>query len=270
MARCVARRSRSTSAASGCSATDAAPSTCSSTRRVRRANHFAIPTGDTSAQSMSSSMGPANSMVARSASAPAVKDAAGADALRATMLFAGPIEDDIDWADVSPVGMAKWFARLTRLVDEHVEGRPSVAEQPDAADVDRLRWATHRAIAGSCEDYDAFKYNTVLAKLMGLANETSASVRERGVRGSSVQQSLEAIMLLLAPIAPHIAEELWHRLGHDDSVHLQRFPAHDPALLVEDVVEIPVQVDGKVRDTVQVPSGAGSCAGKRCRWTESS
>jgi len=157
---------------------------------------------------------------------------------------------------VSPVGMAKWFARLTRLVDEHVEGGASVAEQPDAADVDRLRRATHRAIAGVTEDYDAFKYNTVLAKLMGLANETSASVRERGVRGSSVQQSLEAIMLLLAPIAPHIAEELWHRLGHDDSVHLQRFPAHDPALLVEDVVEIPVQVDGKVRDTVQVPSGA--------------
>jgi leucyl-tRNA synthetase len=179
----------------------------------------------------------------------------GADTLRATMLFAGPIEDDVDWEDVSTAGMFKWLSRLTRLTDEHVQAGTAAFE--DAAAVTALRRATHKAVAGVTEDFDAYKYNTAIAKLMTLANETSAAVRERGVRGLAVQEALEALLVMLSPIAPFVTEELWHRLGHTESVHLQTWPSFDPALLVEDTKQIPVQVDGKVRDAMQLPVGAG-------------
>src|SRR5690606_14855273 len=140
-----------------------------------------------------------------------IVDEYGADTLRATMLFAGPIEDDVDWADVSPAGMYKWFGRLCRLVDEHV-----AAGADPVGDDDRLRRATARAVAGCTADFHAFKYNTAIAKLMELANATSKAFREEGVRGPAVQTALEAICVMLEPIAPHVAEECWHRLGHDD------------------------------------------------------
>lgn len=108
----------------------------------------------------------------------------GADTLRATMLFAAPIEDDVDWADVSTAGMFKFLSRLSRLTDAHVEssGGEGASEADPAGDVD-LRRATHRAIRDVTVDYDTFKYNTAIAKLMTLTNEVSAAVRERDVRG---------------------------------------------------------------------------------------
>ena len=178
----------------------------------------------------------------------AVVEAYGADTLRATMLFAGPIEDDIDWADVSPAGMHKWLGRFLRLVDEHVAGRGADAAGED----DELRRATHRAIAGVTEDFEAFKYNTALAKLMTLTNEAGAAVRERGAGGRVLDDALAAVAVMLSPIAPHVAEEAWARLGRDGFVAEAGWPAHDPALLVEETVEVPVQVDGKVRGTMTV------------------
>jgi leucyl-tRNA synthetase len=179
----------------------------------------------------------------------------GADTLRTTMLFAGPIEDDVDWADVSTVGMFKWLSRLARLTDEHIAADPSgSAADPSAAE--DLRRATHRTIRDVTADYEAFKYNTALAKLMTLTNEVSAALRERGVRGGEVQHALEVIQIMLSPIAPHIAEELWHRLGHSDFVAVQRWPEFDAALLIEKTLQIPVQVDGRVRDTVTMSAGS--------------
>jgi leucyl-tRNA synthetase len=179
----------------------------------------------------------------------------GADTLRATMLFAGPIEDDVDWADVSTVGMFKWLSRLARLTDEHIAADPSgSAADPSAAE--DLRRATHRTIRDVTADYEAFKYNTALAKLMTLTNEVSAALRERGVRGGDVQHALEVIQIMLSPIAPHIAEELWHRLGHGDFVAVQRWPEFDATLLIEKTLQIPVQVDGRVRDTVTMAAGS--------------
>ncbi|HUH06290.1 MAG TPA: leucine--tRNA ligase, partial [Egibacteraceae bacterium] len=175
----------------------------------------------------------------------------GADTLRATMLFAGPIEDDVDWADVSPAGMFRWLSRLARLVDEHV-----AAGRAEAGDGEPLRRAAHKTISAVTEDYEAFKYNTALAKLMTLANETSAAFREDGVRGAAVQSALEAIQVMLSPIAPHVAEELWRRLGHEDFVVSQQWPTFDASLLVEAEREIPVQVDGRVRTTITIPAGA--------------
>jgi leucyl-tRNA synthetase len=179
-----------------------------------------------------------------------VVDEYGADTLRATMLFAGPIEDDIDWADVSPAGIFRWLSRLCRLVDAHV------AAQNTSTDDDALRRETHRTIAAVTDDFEAFKYNTAIAKLMTLANSISAA-QNAGVQGSAVRQALEAVVVMLAPIAPHVCEELWHRLGHDGFVVVEPWPAFDPKLLVEDTKRIPVQVDGKLRDTMTLPVGVG-------------
>jgi leucyl-tRNA synthetase len=182
----------------------------------------------------------------------------GADTLRATMLFAGPIEDDVDWADVSTAGMFKFLSRLVRLTDEHVESGGAAAA--DVAGDEALRRAAHRTIRDVTDDYEAFKYNTALAKLMSLTNEVSAAVRERGARGGDPQHALEVIAIMLSPIAPHVAEEIWQRLGHDDFVAEQRWPEFDADLLVERTVEVPVQVDGRVRDTVTVAVGAAEDA----------
>ena len=181
----------------------------------------------------------------------------GADTLRATMLFAGPIEDDVDWADVSTAGMFKWLSRLVRLTDEHIAADATV-EEPGGGEArakEELRRVTHRTIRDVTEDFEAFKYNTALAKLMSLTNEVSTAFRERGVRGSDVHHALEVIQIMLSPIAPHVAEELWHRLGHDDFVAQQRWPEFDATLLVENTVEVPVQVDGRLRATITVDVG---------------
>jgi leucyl-tRNA synthetase len=176
----------------------------------------------------------------------------GADTLRGTMLFASPPEDDIDWADVSPTGMYKWLSRVWRLTLEHLEDDGDAG--PDDA-VAALRKAVAVAVDGASSDYDAFKYNTAIAKMMSLTNEVQAA-RNEGVTGEVVREAIETLLLMLAPICPFVTEELWHRLGHGDSVHERRWPIADTALLVEDEVDIVVQVDGKVRGRVTVAAGA--------------
>ena len=183
-----------------------------------------------------------------------VVDTYGADTLRATMLFAGPIEDDIDWADVSPAGLHRWLSRLCRLVDEALAATDA-GEAPEA-DVAALRRATAKTVAAVSDDFESYKYNTAIAKLMTLANDVSEAFRQRGVRGEPVAEALEALLVMLSPIAPHVTEELWHRLGHTDFIVTQQWPAVDETLLVEETKRIPVQVDGKVRDEMVVPSGA--------------
>jgi leucyl-tRNA synthetase len=173
----------------------------------------------------------------------------GADTLRATMLFAGPIEEDVDWADVSTAGMFKWLARLCRLADKVAAGADDEGNETE------LRRAQHKTIAAVTDDYDRFKYNTVLAKLMSLTNAVSARVQD-GSTGPAVRDSLTTIAMLMSPIAPHVAEELWHRLGNEGFVAAGTWPEADPALLVEDTKKIPVQVDGKVRETMLLAVGA--------------
>jgi leucyl-tRNA synthetase len=179
----------------------------------------------------------------------------GADTLRVTMLFAGPIEDDVDWADVSPTGTFRWLSRLWRTTLEHLAAGPADDSGGPAEGIEELRRATHRTIAEVSEDYDAFKYNTAIAKLMALTNSLGAAQRN-GVAGAPVREAIEALLLLLAPIAPFITEELWDRLGHEDSIHRTSWPRADLSLLVEEQVDVVVQVDGRVRDRMTVAKGA--------------
>ena len=185
----------------------------------------------------------------------------GADTLRATMLFASAPEDDIDWADVSPTGMYKWLSRVWRLNVEHLA---RVAQSGDLVVEDEaraleLRRATATAIEAAGREYAARKYNTAIARMMELTNTLNDVLRTGAAEPveRAIGESLRALVLLLAPIAPFLTEELWGRLGEDGSVHDQSFPQADPALLVRDTIEVPVQVNGKLRGRVIVAPGTG-------------
>ncbi|MGE5459710.1 MAG: leucine--tRNA ligase [Solirubrobacterales bacterium] len=174
----------------------------------------------------------------------------GADTMRLTMLFAGPFEDDIDWKLIAPdpgkrPGLNAWLGRVFSAVAE--------AAERDAAEPDTLVRLTHRTVKGVTDDMDRFRYNTAISKLMVLSNEMrSALDAGHGARGAA-----EAIVPMLAPLAPFAAEELWREvLGHEGSVHAFAWPGYDPDLARADRVTLVVQVDGKVRDRLEIDASA--------------
>ena len=113
----------------------------------------------------------------------------------------------------------------------------------------------HRTTKIVTEDYEKFSFNTAIARLMELVNQAYRYKQVGGGHPGVMRTLIETLLKLLAPMAPYIAEEQWHRLGHQGSIHLERWPDYDPALAAEDEVTMVVQVDGKVRDTIQVPVG---------------
>jgi leucyl-tRNA synthetase len=176
-------------------------------------------------------------------------DKYGVDAVRLTMIFASPPEDDVDWADVSPSGSAKFLARAWRLAQD-VASEPGV----DVTTGDRaLRSVTHRTIADAAELLDANKFNVVVAKLMELVNATRKAI-DSGAGGAdpAVREAAEAVAVILSLFAPYTAEDMWNVLGHPASVANAGWPAHDASLLVQDTVTAVVQVQGKVRDRLEV------------------
>src|SRR6266496_2561938 len=178
-------------------------------------------------------------------------DEHGADVARLTMLFAGPFEDDVDWADVSPEGMGRWIQRVWRAVRGAVEGHPG---EPDL-ELERL---AHRITQAVTDDLERFRFNTAISKLMVLSNGLADALRAG--RGSAAQRlsAAERLASMLAPLAPFLAEELWRRaLGHSDSVHVAAWPGFDPELVRTERVTCVIQVDGKLRDRFEVPTDAG-------------
>ncbi|MFN2590424.1 MAG: leucine--tRNA ligase [Actinomycetota bacterium] len=174
----------------------------------------------------------------------------GADTMRLTMLFAGPFEDDIDWALIAPdpdrpPGVYGWLGRVHRAMTE--------AAAVDGPQPDELTRLMHRTIAAVTSDMERYRFNVAVSKLMVLTNEIRAVLDD----GHGAREAAEALTLMLAPLAPFLAEELWRRpLGHRESVHAQRWPTFDAALAAEDRVVLVVQVDGKVRDRIEVGSAA--------------
>ena len=167
------------------------------------------------------------------------------------MIFASPPEDDVDWADVSPSGSAKFLARAWRLAQD-VSSEPGT----DAASGDRaLRSVTHRTIADAAALLDNNKFNVVVAKLMELVNATRKTIDAAGGAGGAdpaVREAAEAVAVILSLFAPYTAEDMWNVLGHPASVANAGWPAHDEALLVQETVTAVVQVQGKVRDRLEV------------------
>lgn len=179
----------------------------------------------------------------------------GADALRVTMAFAGPPEDDIDWADVSPVGAAKFLARAWRIAGE-VSSSPDVEwKSGDAA----LRRVTHRLLADAPGLAESFKFNVIVARLMELVNATRKAIDSGpGAGDAAVREAAEVTAMILDLFAPFTAEDMWERLGYEPTVANVVWRKADPALLVEESVTAIVQVDGKVRDRLEVSPKIGA------------
>lgn len=175
-------------------------------------------------------------------------DEFGVDAIRLTMAFAGPPEDDIDWADVSPAGSAKFLARAWRLARDVTSG-PGV--DPAAGD-QALRAHTHKTLRECEELVEGFRFNVVVARTMELVNVTRKAI-DTGVGGDdpAVREAAEVVAILLSLFAPYCAEDMWAMLGHDNVAHAG-YPAVDPVLLIEQTVTCVVQVKGKVRDRLEV------------------
>jgi leucyl-tRNA synthetase len=177
-------------------------------------------------------------------------DVHGVDAVRLTMAFAGPPEDDIDWADVSPASSAKFLARAWRLSGDVSSGMGADAATGDLA----LRKHTHRFLADGPGLVESFKFNVLVAKIMELVNATRKTI-DSGIGGAdpAVREATEAVAIALSLFAPYTAEEMWEKLGHAPTVALAGWRDADPSLLVQDSVTAVVQVDGKVRDRIEVP-----------------
>ncbi|GGK87140.1 leucine--tRNA ligase [Salinibacterium xinjiangense] len=176
-------------------------------------------------------------------------DKYGADALRLTLAFAGPPEDNINWEDVSPAASAKFLARAFRLAID-VTSAPEIEwKTGDAA----LRRQTHRFLADGPALAETLKFNVLVARIMELTNATR-KVIDVGAGGgdAAVREAVEVITIALSMFAPFTAEEMWERLGYQPTVALAGWRKADPTLLVEESVTAIVQVDGKVRDRIEV------------------
>jgi leucyl-tRNA synthetase len=181
-------------------------------------------------------------------------DAYGVDAIRTTVVFAGPPEDDIDWADVSPGSSLKFLQRAYRLATEVAS---EVGADANAGDVN-LRRATHKAVAEVTEAIEGRRFNVAVARLMELVNATRKGIDSgAGAADPATREAVEALSVMLSTIAPYLAEEMWELLGHAPSVANATWPTADPALLVAEEVTCVVQVQGKVRAKLQVSPSIG-------------
>ncbi len=174
----------------------------------------------------------------------------GADAVRAYLMFIAPWDRGGEWDDSGISGIGRWLKRIWSLALESYQAKGSPA--PDAEK--SLKRLTHHTIKRATNDMERLHFNTMIAALMEYTNYLS-KVREGGsADGSLWWQSIDTLLLLLAPVAPHLAEELWQRTGHDYSIHNQRWPGWDEALAAAEEITLVVQVNGKLRDKIAVPA----------------
>jgi len=164
----------------------------------------------------------------------------GADTARLFILFASPPQKELEWNDKGVEGSFRFLNRVWRLATEK-----SHPQNPKS----QLLKKTHQTIKAVTDDIEKFSFNTAIARMMELVNELTKSEKvEKG--------NIEALLLMLSPLAPHLTEELWHQLGNKNSIHEQPWPKYDPEIAKELEIEIPVQINGKVRDKIKVAADA--------------
>jgi len=173
----------------------------------------------------------------------------GVDAIRLSMVFAGPPEDDVDWSDVSPSGSVKFLTRAWRLSAD-VTSAPGV--DISSGDIS-LRKATHKALHDAAFAVESFRFNVAVARVMELVNATRKAIDSGcGPADPAVREAVEATAIMLSLVAPFTAEEMWERLGHKPAVALAGWPAVDEKLLVADSVEAVIQINGKIKERIEV------------------
>ena len=200
----------------------------------------------------------------------------GADALRLYVMFVAPPEKEVEWTDTGLEGSFRFLGRVWRVADYLIPvviGAPSPGTLDLDQDERKLRRITHRTIDRVTRDIDPRMHlNTAISAVMELVNELYAFGDRRGLKPSGredapvaavervesaavLREAIEAVILLLSPFTPHVCEELWERLGHPEGVVAAGWPVADAAAAVEDVVEIPVQINGKLRARISLPAG---------------
>ena len=173
----------------------------------------------------------------------------GADTVRTYLMFVGPWNLGGEWSDSGIVGLSRWLNRVWTLCESDYDAR-AVSE----AEESMVRHLTHKTIKMATADLEEFRFNTMLARLMELTNALGPVLEAGSVSVATWRETLRTLLLLLAPSAPHIAEELWTRAGRPYSIHNQSWPAFDEELAREDEVTVAVQVNGKLRDKLVVPA----------------
>ena len=184
----------------------------------------------------------------------------GADTVRGYLMFMGPFDQGGPWNHQGIEGVSRYMYRVWALVTEYADsvakrdaGRDEVENEAALAAVERLR---HKMIARITEDYSNLRFNTALAGLMEYVNGLNKAREEvpSVLFDRRFADAIDTLLVLLAPMVPHITEELWHVLGHEESIHEESWPEYDPGLIVDDVITVIVQVNGKLRDKLAVPA----------------
>ncbi|MGI8881410.1 MAG: leucine--tRNA ligase [Jatrophihabitans sp.] len=173
----------------------------------------------------------------------------GADTLRLFEMFTGPLEQSRPWDTKAVVGSFRLLQRVWRVVLSEETGEPHVSEDAVPDELNRL---LHKTIAAARESMETLHFNTAIARITELNNALTQAYPS----GGAPRPLVEPMVLLLAPLAPHAAEELWSRLGHAESLAWHRFPVADEKWLAVDTIEVPVQINGKVRVVIQAPAAA--------------
>jgi leucyl-tRNA synthetase len=188
----------------------------------------------------------------------------GADVLRIYLLFMAPFDHNVIWDEEGIAGAGRFLQRVWRLC---LVGQVP-AEQAESRQEENLRRTRHKTVRRVTEEIEAFKFNTAVAAMMELTNKLWTHGEQYGPT-PAFDEAIETLIRLLAPFAPHIAEELWGRQGGDYSVHVQRWPSYDPALTVDTTITLVVQVNGKVRDRIKVSAGIDDKEARRLALSSS-
>jgi leucyl-tRNA synthetase len=174
-------------------------------------------------------------------------DSHGADTLRLYEMFMGPLDASIAWSTNGLDGSRRFLDRIWRLlVEENGELSPKIQSNEETATLEKTY---HQTVKKVTEDYEGLRFNTAISQMMVFINEAyKATVLPKVY--------IEGFVKLLAPVCPHLAEELWEKLGHSGTISYEAWPAYDEAKLVDDEIEIVIQVNGKVKTKLKVPTGA--------------
>ncbi|SHH20769.1 leucyl-tRNA synthetase [Thermosyntropha lipolytica DSM 11003] len=186
----------------------------------------------------------------------------GADTARLFILFASPPEKDLEWSDQGVEGCYRFLNRVWRTVTSYADKIASV-DLPDKSEVfdreaKKLHYKTHATIKKVTEDIEErFNFNTAVSAIMELSNTLNDYAHGETQNLKVIKEAINAMLLLLSPFCPHICEELWHLIGNQNSIHLERWPEYDPEALIQEEIEIVIQINGKVRDKINVAPDIG-------------
>ncbi len=181
-------------------------------------------------------------------------DRYGSDTIRAYLMFFARWEQGGPWSSTGIEGTVRWLRRVWSLFTQP----PAAEGEADPAVVRSLRRKVHQTIDQVGRNFDDYAFNTIVSSLMELFNEMSKAAQAGATADAAWREATESYLLMLAPVAPHLAEELWrNQLGKEESVHLQSWPVYDAAAAAEEEITLVVQVNGKVRDKIAVPAGIG-------------